>query len=400
MLKTEEKEESNKKSFTTNNYYVKNENISNRNSSTILPFITSNKNVYNTTRSKILSPEYIEKDKKEIKNKKGENKYYNNNIQRLKEIIEKIRNQRNSIKSENKIESPIERYNKIKKQFVTYKIEDNLKNKNLTSVIDDKKIFIRELRIDENKKNGIFLFKIDKGNNIKTVRECFKYRLNWEEANNNELEQEINLFWKPLSQKINFNLLSYDNKNIVMANHYEFHTSISNKLKMFINLMNFTENKNINLFSFLPVSIIIDYGKPKFLKQFKSFIYLFSNIDKFIEDPSYIKNYKRKYSDFFLINYDYNSKIGMKTPFFIPKNHYDGRNLWLLKAVNLNRGMCIKLIDSKNNCEDIIKNFYHGISKNKTDDNKNNNNDKKENNPKINEEEKKKIKKKKKKRKN
>ena len=384
MLKTEENEESNKKSFTTKNYYVINENINNRNSSPILPFIISNKNVYNTTRSKILSPGIIEKDKKENKNKKGENKYYNNNIQRLKEIIEKIKNKRNSIKSENKIESPMERYNKIKKQFITYKIGDNLKNKNLTSVIDDKKIFIRELKIDENKKNGIFLYKIDKGNNIKTVRDCFKYRLNWEEAINNE-EQEINLFWKPLSQKIDFNLLSHDNKNIVMANHYEFHTSISNKLKMFINLMNFTENKNINLFSFLPVSIIIDYGKPKFLKQFKSFIYLFSNIEKFIEDPSYIKNYKRKYSDFFLINYEHNSKIGMKTPFFIPKNHYDGRNLWLLKAVNLNRGMCIKLIDSKNNCEDIIKNFYHGISKNKTDDNKNNNDDKKEN--KINEEE-------------
>ena len=316
MLKTEENEESNKKSFTTNNYYVINENINNRNSSPILPFIISNKNVYNTTRSKILSPGIIEKDKKENKNKKGENKYYNNNIQRLKEIIERIKNKRNSIKSENKIESPMERYNKIKKQFVTYKIGDNLKNKNLTSVIDDKKIFIRELRIDENKKNGIFLYKIDKGNNIKTVRDCFKYRLNWEEANNNE-EQEINLFWKPLSQKIDFNLLSHDNKNIVMANHYEFHTSISNKLKMFINLMNFTENKNINLFSFLPVSIIIDYGKPKFLKQFKSFIYLFSNIEKFIEDPSYIKNYKRKYSDFFLINYEHNSKIGMKTPFFI-----------------------------------------------------------------------------------
>ena len=175
----------------------------------------------------------------------------------------------------------MERYNKIKKQFITYKIGDNLKNKNLTSVIDDKKIFIRELRIDENKKNGIFLYKIDKGNNIKTVRDCFKYRLNWEEANNNE-EQEINLFWKPLSQKIDFNLLSHDNKNIVMANHYEFHTSISNKLKMFINLMNFTENNNIDLFSFLPFTIIIDYGSIKFLKQFNSFIYIFTNIEKFI----------------------------------------------------------------------------------------------------------------------
>ena len=58
----------------------------------------------------------------------------------------------------------------------------------------------------------------------------------------------------------------------------------------------------------------------------------------------------------------------MKTPLYIPKNHFDGRNLWLLKAVNLNRGRCIKLIDSKENCEDIIRNFYQGIQKNKIDD--------------------------------
>ena len=58
----------------------------------------------------------------------------------------------------------------------------------------------------------------------------------------------------------------------------------------------------------------------------------------------------------------------MKTPLYIPKNHFDGRNLWLLKAVNLNRGMCIKLIDSKENCEDIIRNFYQGIQKNKIEE--------------------------------
>ena len=58
----------------------------------------------------------------------------------------------------------------------------------------------------------------------------------------------------------------------------------------------------------------------------------------------------------------------MKTPLYIPKNHFDGRNLWLLKAVNLNRGMCIKLVDSKENCEDIIRNFYQGIQRNKIEE--------------------------------
>jgi hypothetical protein len=30
--------------------------------------------------------------------------------------------------------------------------------------------------------------------------------------------------------------------------------------------------------------------------------------------------------------------------------------------------MCIKLIDSKENCEDIIRNFYQGIQKNKIEE--------------------------------
>ena len=79
-----------------------------------------------------------------------------------------------------------------------------------------------------------------------------------------------------------------------MANHFEYHVSITNKLKMFINLMNFTENNNIDLFSFLPFTIIIDYGNIKFLKQFNSFIHIFTNIEKYIEDSSNVKKVKKK----------------------------------------------------------------------------------------------------------
>ena len=273
---------------------------------------------------------------------------------------------RNSLKNENKNESPIERYNKIKKQFLTYRIEDNLNIKKFN--FESKKIYIHEIIINEKDKDKIFYYKIDKGNNIKTVKECFKYRLNWKESEENILEEDINLFWKPLSQKINFSLLSYENKKNIMANHFEYHVCITNKLKMFINLMNFTENNNIDLFSFLPFTIIIDYGSIKFLKQFNSFIYIFTNIEKFIQESSNVKKVKKRYNNFFITNYDFKSKIGMKTPLYIPKNHFDGRNLWLLKAVNLNRGMCIKLVDSKENCEDIIRNFYQGIQRNKIEE--------------------------------
>ena len=71
-----------------------------------------------------------------------------------------------------------------------------------------------------------------------------------------------------------------------MANNFEYHVSITNKLKMFINLMNFTENNNIDLFSFLPFTIIIDYGNIKFLKQLIIlfiFLLILKNILKIVQ---------------------------------------------------------------------------------------------------------------------
>ena len=47
----------------------------------------------------------------------------------------------------------------------------------------------------------------------------------------------------------------------------------------------------------------------------------------------------------------------------IPKSHYSGRNLWLVKAIDLNRGRCIKLSDNLNGIESIIKHFYKGMKR-------------------------------------
>ena len=53
-------------------------------------------------------------------------------------------------------------------------------------------------------------------------------------------------------------------------------------------------------------------------------------------------------------------KIGLKTTVYIPNTHYNGKNLWLIKAMNLNRGLAIKIIDSIESCENTIRYFYQG----------------------------------------
>ena len=53
--------------------------------------------------------------------------------------------------------------------------------------------------------------------------------------------------------------------------------------------------------------------------------------------------------------------IGSNTLIEIPDTHYKGRNMWVLKAVNLNRGMCIKVVNSFEQMEKVINKFKNGV---------------------------------------
>ena len=53
--------------------------------------------------------------------------------------------------------------------------------------------------------------------------------------------------------------------------------------------------------------------------------------------------------------------IGSKTIIEIPKTHETGKNMWLVKAVNLNRGKCIKIVNSFEQIEKVIDKFKQGV---------------------------------------
>ena len=56
-----------------------------------------------------------------------------------------------------------------------------------------------------------------------------------------------------------------------------------------------------------------------------------------------------------------NRIIGSNTLIEIPDTHYKGRNMWVLKAINLNRGMCIKVVNSFEQMEKVINKFKTGV---------------------------------------
>ena len=75
------------------------------------------------------------------------------------------------------------------------------------------------------------------GNDITTIKKCFEHRENWELAPESFKYNEINLIWAPLSCQVKYGEVNQETKKILtLVNHYQFHTQISNKLKMFKNL--------------------------------------------------------------------------------------------------------------------------------------------------------------------
>ena len=314
-------------------------------------------------------------------------KFHNRNLEYIRQIASKLDSNRRINLTKIHRKTPMERYNKIKKKFLLYINEKNANEMANGSSLEEKKLIIPKIEIKEPEKK-IFYYRIEKGNNMKLIKQCFEYRTNWmdyRKTDNSITESDLNFMWCPTSNLINYNLLSNepDNKNLTMSNHFEHHGQISNKLKMFINIMEYTENRNIDIFSFIPLTIVIEYENNKFLGQFAHFTHIFNHIEEFLNESSNYKDIKKKYRDYFYATNNVDCKIGLKTPIYIPKSHYDGKNLWLLKALNLNRGRCIKIIDNVESCEIFIKNFYNGILKNFKDSENNKEIEAKDNRKKI-----------------
>ena len=53
--------------------------------------------------------------------------------------------------------------------------------------------------------------------------------------------------------------------------------------------------------------------------------------------------------------------IGGNTLIELPKTHETGKNMWLVKAINLNRGKCIKVVNSFEQIEKVIEKFRLGV---------------------------------------
>lgn len=214
------------------------------------------------------------------------------------------------------------------------------------------------------------------------------HRSNWRECQS-PVTTLFNFKWQQNNIALDFASLSKISSIKQIVNHFEYHPVISNKCNLFINLAKYCEAKGLELFKYIPFTVLIQYESLNYTSQMESFTNLFNNIKDYTMDiDQVLKNREmfnetlastsmnftsgnnlnpnnsklKKYGTLFSFSMG-NDKLGNKTTAMINSTHYDGKNYWIVKACDLNRGRCIKMADSLQKIQKLIKKFYEGIGK-------------------------------------
>ena len=179
------------------------------------------------------------------------------------------------------------------------------------------------------------------GNNSALIDKVMAHRLyDWEKVPTTFAEF-CDLVWAPLAGTINFQNCE---KRHQYANHIEFNIEISNKMRLFANLLRHCEEKKIDAFSIFPFTISLQLSHWSFSEQLSNFKKLFYNIDY------YTPKSNKKFCNMF--NVILSRKIGSMQTINIPPSFNSGKNLWIIKPINLNRG---RFITVEKNLKDIIE---------------------------------------------
>ena len=235
-----------------------------------------------------------------------------------------------------------------------YKNNLNINNINIVDIIKlQKKSSSPDNRGSTNKNNNKPKYKkrekkeyklqycVYPGNNSKLIEQAMEHRnKDWEKVPTTYSEF-CDLVWSPLTCSIKFQNCELKHQYV---NHIEFNIEISNKMRLYANLLRHCEEKKIDIFSIFPFTISLQISHRSFYEQLGNFEKLYNNINK------YTPKGNTKFSEMF--NVILSKKIGSSQCINIPETFNSGKNLWIIKPVNLNRGRCITV---ENNLKEIIK---------------------------------------------
>jgi hypothetical protein len=83
------------------------------------------------------------------------------------------------------------------------------------------------------------------------------HRTNWKETNNH-VTNLFNFKWTQMCQRIDYLNLGKLSTSKQIVNHFENHYCITNKANLFVNMMNYCEQRKISVFKYIPLTLIFD----------------------------------------------------------------------------------------------------------------------------------------------
>ena len=232
----------------------------------------------------------------------------------------------------------------------------------------DKILSNSEIKFSLNKNlfsdKDIFYFKLTKMYRNQ-FKEYFSHRINWEiiKGNNYNNDITINFEWKYYSNKLNYKDYKYDSSlpinKLKIVNLFERNYEIGNKKNMFINLINYCDKENINVFEIVPFTMIINNSNYLDIALDK-----IEKIMKFVEKNKHNKNNilsKQKYNEIF--DEDKFFETLKNQYIYIDKNFLSSKNYWIIKPPDLYQGKCIEICNSFDELVKIAKNIFKGVDK-------------------------------------
>ena len=241
----------------------------------------------------------------------------------------------------------------IKSRYNNYNDKKDIFNEsnNFEKIGNTKKVHISTKNNDHlAQKEKKYYYLILPGNNSALVEKCLLTRPCWRKIKNNNNTIKCNFIWTELSQEINFP--SHNDASLAqIINHFENHNEISNKKNLFINLLKYCVYNRIDLFSFFPFTIILSFNKEYFNDQIELFQQIYNDMSSLVEGTFDNEETLDNYFRFHFVRRK-NDSLKIK----VPKSHYTGKNLWVLKRINLNRGREIKVLRDLNSIISEIEN--------------------------------------------
>ena len=217
--------------------------------------------------------------------------------------------------------------------------------------------------------NDIYYYDVNKMY-FNQIREYMKHRINWEFIGDKNSDKNIviNFSWRYYSNRVNYKKYKYNPellttnssslKKLRMVNLFERNFEVGNKKYMFLNLINYCDQNNLNVFDVVPFTVIIN-NNPEVelaLEALKDIV-LFVGKNK-SNDVDIISN--RKYNEHFW--FDKNYEDISKQYININKNFLSQKNYWIVKPTDLYQGKCIDIFSSYNQIYKQCKNIFRGVT--------------------------------------